>query len=492
MRSITLNPTLPFPGESFAMSGEISRTKAILIAHIIMTSIVAGAGVLFPAVQLDPERLVYPACLLVTGSFVWILWSWYALRKTLFEPYSLFICAAGLFNGGQALLEIFGMNSGGILVGEAQADILTKALFLVAVSTLCLHTGALLAVSRKSRGRPVEDSSPNRERATRLVGWLLLGIAFVPTLNLLTGSFALVLDYGYMGLYTHRIASPVSFALSGFLIPGAIFLLAGSRRSRWTQLFCAAFMALYAVAYLFLGSRAAATISCVAVVWVFDSGIRRIPRSLIWFFIAAALIVFPLVRETRNISGKYRLSWESQVESVSNLDNPVSSSISEMGHSLMTVTHTLALVPDTRPFDLGVSYLYAATTIVPNLGWEVHPSVAHGLLSDWLTSTIDPSIFNSGGGLGFSFIAESYLNFGWFGGPLWLGFVGFCVTSLFLTADGSDPAKRALVGSFLSFFFFFARGESASVARGLVWYAVLPYLLVGALAIRSRARKARL
>ncbi|MGO9262257.1 MAG: O-antigen polysaccharide polymerase Wzy [Bryobacteraceae bacterium] len=492
MRSIALDPVLPGPVESFVMSGQISRSKAILILHIILTSIVAGAGVLFPVVQLDPERLVYPACLLVTGSFVWILWSWYALRKTLFEPYSLFVIAAGLFNAGQALLELFGMNSGGILQGEVQTDILTKALFLVAVSMLCLHTGALLALSRKSRGKPIEDSSPTRDRAARLVGWLLLAIAFVPTLNLLRGSFDLVLDYGYMGLYTHRIAALVSFALSGFLMPGTIFLLAGSKRSRWTQLFCVAFTALYAGAYLFLGSRGAAAITCVAVVWVFESGIRRIPRSLIWIFTVAAVLVFPLVRETRNISGKYRLSWESQIESLSNLENPVSSSISEMGHSLVTVTHTLALVPDIRPFDLGASYFYAATAVIPNLGWEVHPSVAHGLLSDWLTSTVDPSIFSSGGGLGFSFIAESYLNFGWFGGPLWLGFVGFCVTSLFLTADATDPAKHALVGSFLSFFFLFARGESAGVTRGLVWYAVVPYLLVTALAMRGRPRKARL
>jgi oligosaccharide repeat unit polymerase len=492
MRSITLDPALAFPVESFTMSGQISRSKAILLVHIILTSIVAGAGVLFPVVQLDPERLVYPACLLVTGSFVWILWSWYALRKTLFEPYSLFIFAAGVFNAGQALLELFGLNPGGILQGRVQADILIKALFLVAVSMLCFHAGALFVLGHKSRRKSVEDSNPNRERAARLVGWLLLAIAFVPTLNLLTGSFALVLDYGYLGLYKQQAAVPLVWAVSAFLVPGTIFLLAGSKKSRGTQFFCLALMGLYASAYLFLGSRSAAAMSCVAVAWVFERSIRRIPRSLILLLTIAALIVSPLVREIRVTSGRDRLSWQSHVDSLSNLENPISSSISEMGYSLVTVTHTTALVPDTRPFDLGVSYLYAATAVIPNLGWEVHPGVAHGLLADWLISTVDPGIAYSGGGLGFSFIAESYLNFGWFGGPLWLGFVGFGLTSLLLTADGADAAKQALVGSFLSFFFLFARGESAIVARGLIWYAVVPYLLVTALAIRGRTRKARL
>jgi oligosaccharide repeat unit polymerase len=491
MRCIAFDPALPLPVESFTMSGQISRSKAILLVHIVLTSIVAVAGMLLPVMQLDPERLVYPACLLVTGAFVWILSSWYALRKTLFEPYSLFVIAAGLFNGGQALLEVFGMNAGGILRGEVQADILIKALFLVAVSMLCLHAGALLALSRKSAPKPIGGSSPNQDRATRLVGWLLLGISFVPTVRLLAGSFDLVLDYGYMGLYTHRIASPVSFAISGFLVPGLIFLLAGAKRSRWTQLFCVAFMALYASACLFLGSRGAATMSCVAVAWVFESAIRRIPRSLILLFAVTALLAFPLVRETRNISGSDRLSWETQFESLSNLENPVSSSISEMGNSLVTVTHTVALVPDIRSFDLGVSYLNAAITAIPNLGWDVHPSVSHGILADWLISTVDPGIAYSGGGLGFSFIAESYLNFGWFLGPLFLGFIGFCVTSLFIAADGPDPAKHALVASFLSFFLVFARGESAIITRGLIWYAVVPYLLVTVVTMRNRARKGR-
>jgi oligosaccharide repeat unit polymerase len=487
MRSTMLDSALAFPTESSPRSAHISRPKAILLAHIVLTSIIAGVGVVVPLVELDPERLVYPACLVVTGSFVWILWSWYALRKTLFEPYSLFIIAAGLFNAGQALLELFGMNPGGMLLGRVQADILTKAVFLVAVSMLCLHSGALLALSRKSRHKPIDESGPRRERAARLVGWLLLGVAVVPTVDLLKGSFDLVLDYGYMSLYQQHSTVPLSWALSAFLVPAIIFLLAGSTRSRWSQFLCVTLMILYAGASLFLGSRGAATMSCLAVAWVFETSVRRIPRSLILLFAVLAFVVFPLIRETRNISGRDRLSWESQWETLSNLENPVSSSISEMGYSMVTVTHTIALVPEIRPFDLGASYLYAAAAVLPNLGWEVHPSVAHGLLCDWLTSTVDPVIFNSGGGLGFSFIAESYLNFGWFGGPLWLIFIGFSMTSLFLAADGADPAKHALAASFLSFVFVYARGESAIVVRGLIWYTLVPYLLVTALTMRHRA-----
>ena len=65
-------------------------------------------------------------------------------------------------------------------------------------------------------------------------------------------------------------------------------------------------------------------------------------------------------------------------------------------------------------------------------------------------------------------------------------------SGLAIAADTADPAKHALAGSFLSFFFVFARGESAIVARGLIWYAVVPYLLVTALTMRGRRKKGRI
>lgn len=227
--------------------------------------------------------------------------------------------------------------------------------------------------------------------------------------------------------------------------------------------------------------------SGVSIAWVFDRVGRRIPRALIVALAVVALVVFSWVRETRSTSGGWRLSIRDQMESLANLQNPIASSISEMGYSLVTVTHTISLVPAVRDFDRGVSYLYAASAIVPNLGWQVHPGKAHGLLCDWLTQTVEPVVAASGGGLGYSFIAEAYLNFGWVGGPLCLLVIGYLFTRVFLLSDSDDPAMQAFVASFLCSFFVFVRGESAIVVRGLVWYAFIPYLV--AIAISARNRK---
>jgi len=473
-------------------SSSFSRKKLLLMVHAALLLVLVGVASLQQAVQLDAAALVYPACVVLTLGFVWILGSWYSLRRSLFEPYALFMIAAGLFNGGQAVLELFGLNRNGILDGRFAPEVLVESLFFITFCAFAVHTGALLAI-REIRPNPARfhEDRAFRERATRMIGWALLGVSVVPTFLFLKDSVAAVLDLGYMALFRRDDSYSVTWVLSGFFVPGIIFLLAGSRNSRTVQWFCLTAALVFMAVNLFLGSRGAAVMSALTVAWTYDRVASRIPRKLLVALALVGLIVFSLIRETRATGARWRLSLDQQMETLASLQDPISTAVSEMGYSLVTVAHTLTLVPAVRDYDLGVSYLYAATAIVPNLGWEVHPSVAHGLLCDWLTKTVEPMVAASGGGLGFSFVAEAYLNFGWYGGPIWLGIAGYLFSRLFLQADSDDPAKQALVASFLSFFLVFARGESAIVMRGLVWYAVIPYLAAAVLTYGHRWRANR-
>jgi oligosaccharide repeat unit polymerase len=479
------------PGTRLDASGRSNadRITRLLAGHFFLFALAIAAGLLEHAVQPHRELLLYPACLGLTLSVVWILWSWAALRGTLFDPYAIFMIAASLFNGGQAFLELFHLNSGGMLRGRVSPEQLLPAIYLVTLSLLAIHGGALFAALKKLEPRPANTNDEHLARATRGVGWLLIGLAAVPAIIFLRTSLSIVLEDGYMGLYRREGSTSVIWAFTGFLVPGVVFLLAGARNSRAIRGLCFAIASGYAAVNLFMGARAAAVMTGVAVIWVFDRLSRRIPRILIVALSIAALVAFSWIRETRGLGGASRLSLDQQLETISNLQDPLASSIAEMGYSLVTVTHTVALVPSIRDFDHGLSYLYAGSAIIPNLGWEIHPGKSHGLLGDWLAQTVDPVMAASGGGWGFSFIAEAYLNFGWAGGLAWLGFIGFLITRLFLRADLGDPASVAFVGAFLSSFLVFVRGESATVVRGLVWYSVIPYLMVAALSVRSRRNR---
>jgi hypothetical protein len=483
MNCIQLEPCLAFPRTQAAREAPVDRLTVFLAVQPVMLALLGAAGLVFPAISAPAETLIYPMCCVFVLMFAWILGTSYAVRGTLFEPYGLFMLAAGIFNGGQQLLEVFGQNANGILGGRVAPETVLEAVYLVTVSFGFMHWGALIAFRRRPAAEDrLRAGASGRSRAVRLVGWTLLAVAIVPTLMFFKLSVTVVMDYGYMGLYRNGGQNAIVQVLSSFLIPSTVFLLTGSgahKGARWVAL---GVVGAHAALCLFLGSRGAAAMGCVAMAWAYDRSVHRIPRKQIAVGVIVALIVFALVRETRTTGGQWRLSLAEQYATLTTLEDPLTSSIAEMGHSLVTVTHTLSLVPSSRDYDWSASYLYALSTILPNLGWEVHPSVTHGLLADWLVRTVDPTIAATGGGLGFSFIAEAYLNFGWFGGPLWLGILGYLLCRLFLLADSVDPAKHALIASFLSFFLYFARGESATVVRGLVWYALIPYLLAGLLA----------
>lgn len=218
----------------------------------------------------------------------------------------------------------------------------------------------------------------------------------------------------------------------------------------------------------------------IAYAWLWHVCIYPIPKFILVNSMAIIMfIIFPLIKVTRNLTGDDKFSFTVLREAFLGIENPIIFIINEMGESMRTVALTLQLVPSVRDFDMGISYIYALLTIFPNLFWDIHPTIARGLAANWLVWTVDPSFASSGGGLGYSFIAEAYLNFGWFGSPIILAIIGYLFAKFTLNAIKSqDPAKMAMVASFISFFFFYARGESGSNVRPLIWYSFFPYACV--------------
>ena len=157
---------------------------------------------------------------------------------------------------------------------------------------------------------------------------------------------------------------------------------------------------------------------------------------------------------------------------------------------MQTTAYILQMVPDRAPFNYGVDYLWAVIgAIVPNIGlWDEHPANAH-IGSAVLVREVEPEIAAAGGGLGFSFIAEAYAAFGWLGAPLALLVLGFGFARFARWAfAGRDMARAALFTAVLIPILLWPRQEVSVFLRGAVWYGVIPYMIIRALA---RARGGR-
>lgn len=430
--------------------------------------------------RLAAASLVYPLSAILLALTVWALWSWRAVTGSLFNPYTLFFLSAALFNGGQAFLEVFGLNRDGLLGGRFSDHILAQTLLIVIVGLTAFHWGALIAaVTRKpaAQPRPALPALP-----VRAVGWLLLAVSIIPAFTLLRDAVALVLQYGYFELYQQDPNIGFSAApqvLATFLVPAALFLLAGSERKPRIVLVSLIVILFYVAINLFMGRRAQAIPTLIVYAWLWHRAIHPLPKTLLLGAAAAALaVVIPLTAAIRNVPGEERLTLDYLLAAYASRENPTVAAVAEMGGSMATVAHTIELVPSLRPFDSGQSYTYALLTLLPNFFWDLHPTIARGTASDWLVWTVAPYTAERGGGLGYSFIAEAYLNFGAAGTLISMAVLGFFYGIFVCWADQCQHlARLAAIASFLVFFLFFARGESAFLVRSLAWYSLFPYFM---------------
>ena len=450
------------------------------------------------------ESLIYTFCCVLCVTTFWYFWSWHLVTKSLFNPYPIFLLSAFLFNGGKAFLEVFHINEDVMENWQLASDLLPLAsetvidtLFLIIIGLSGLHLGALISLAKLKVKSYKSDSNNSlfilNNKKSRIVGWRLICVSILPAIVVIGNTMSIVLSSGYTALY--QVDSATSYSagpaiIADFLIPGSFFLLAGSKDNRKHQLTSLFIVCFYTGIRFILGQRNQAVMPLISFAWLWHKLIKPIPKTFLLSIGSLMLLILPLVSAMRNTVGEDRFSISFLQETFSSINNPVVTSISEMGGSMLTVGYILELVPSQKEFQAGADYFYALLTLIPNFFGKLHPTIARGLPEHWMTEQINPHFHNAGGSYGFSFIAEAYLNFGWIGAPIALGVIGFLFTKLVLWAvtSSEDPAKMAMVASFLSVFLFYPRAESALIVRGLVWYSLIPYLWVHL--IKSSSSKA--
>lgn len=488
-----------------AFSGGRSLSTNLTVAGaLIILLVLTGGG----WTGSDVSFLIYPYCLLAVSVCLWALWSWRCNIGPLFNPYIIFFIMAWLFNAGQSLLEVLDQNPDGLLKGRISPSILVSTLQLVILGLVSLQVGALVSSLGTNRAPStttghalaevdvhIGESEPH-VNALRLVGYALLAVSVIPTIMLLQGSISVVKSSGYTGLYGRNEATGFGAGpavLASFFPTSVICLMLASKGRGVSFIVSLVGILLYSAITFFLGHRAYAAMPLIAYMWAYHQSVRRLPLTAICACTAFFLfVVFPLVRVIRDETGRNFFSPSELYDAYASIDNPVIDIVAEIGGSMVTVAYTLELVPSRRPFDMGEGYVYALLTLMPNLFWDLHPSIARMDAATWLVWEVDPSIASQGGGLGYSFIAEAYLNFGWTGTPVVLFLIGYGLGKLTSWTCNSDSLSRvALTACMLLSFSKFPRGESDSVFRPLLWYSFLPYIAVLLLARVNTQRRQR-
>jgi len=423
--------------------------------------------------------------------------------RTLGTPYSFgvaYVVMLALFHLGITVPQALGIFDARDLLTGSLDPWLARATWytVLALGSFGLGYAAALRVERR-------QATPEAARAALGMIYrygLGLLIAAAIFLVLAIHSFGNLLEYSRADLF-NTSADTRGFGAFMMTFPAALLVLTIGARTPTQRLFAYGLALLGFAAILLSGYRSSALYPLLlgAVLWV-KTG-RRIPIGVAAAAVALVVLSIPVIGLLR-ANGPYRdLSYQ-KVEAAAAASD-WRSGILEMGQTAGVLGHTLRLVPASDPYRFGASYLHAVLDALPNVGVDQDQSaravgglaegaedfVAGLSPSNWLTYRLSPQKFYSGQGLGFSAIAEAYLNFGTAGVVLMMALFGIALARL----DGLDllarPVALLLVAATMFHFVRTVRNEFSNFAKPFVFMLVIFLIWRAALFLLGRLARRR-
>ena len=220
-----------------------------------------------------------------------------------------------------------------------------------------------------------------------------------------TGYFRLT----YSETFRLRAESDPRFFGSGItlVLIGLSLAMAGAPRRRVAAVFWGA--GLWCLFLFYLGFRGPALIAALIVCAVALKKGVSFPRWLPWLTAVLVLLAFPVVHVIREQPINER-SFGIPLSDFNLLDGPA-----EIGSAIRPTVETCSLI-DQGNYRYGKTYLLGLKEVLPNLAvrWEARSAGSIDSLppNHWITAVADPWSYENYGGIGFSAVAEPYMNFG--------------------------------------------------------------------------------
>lgn len=457
----------------------MNKTKAILITlGLVLFAIYTKFFI--DNLQESSEEACRFLGLFVIIQFIYTLYSWKKFTGSYFSAYSIFMIAFYLFNLGQVVLDFIGANYDAhlLLNGYLNQYQYFMAAYYSLACLLFFHFGALLTIKEE------KDMNMMEEKDMNMMFWSIYTIA--QRFALLVAPFYLynliiklsvVAIYGYDAIYDSRNTSSYFVSLfADFYTPAMICLFFAAEYLKIKRELIVIII-LFTIFFpsMLLGGRTNAGIIAAVLLIVYQlfHNISRKQALTIGLSAFVIMIAFNVIANTRNQTKV----TSSEVKSlIKNDNNPFVSFLAETGFTMYPLGATMTLVPFTKEYEYGATYLWELTTIIPNVGlWDLHPAQKHDP-SVWIQEQQGHSF-----GIAYSLIAEAYHNFGYLG-LLFMILNGYLYT-LFLSKINRKYLAHNPFIVVLAIMFFCAsikgvRNSFQGVVRGFVYYSFIIYYFI--------------
>lgn len=407
--------------------------------------------------------------------------SWKKLTGRLFVPYIIFLIAAYTFTFGQSFLDVFDLvaKNRSLLRKVSIVDIY-HAQFVTLLFLLAFHIGAMVSYkSFKLSSNGIKKCHYYIEQyAIKRAGYILVTISFIPFIIINVMNLMIVSTYGYGGLYDAE--NKIEYAkyiglLADNFIPGLLCLLFVTKPQSLAQRNILIVFALFVLLIMYCGGRSQGVVLVAIVLLYYHNYVKPLSLKKMALIGVSGFFFVSMLTAVQHLRGGSRKDYFNEIVNYKAESNPFFETISEMGGSMFPLVRTMRLVPQTEDYRYGSTYAYAATSIIPNLGfWELHPARLYANLGDWL---VKKDRLTSGPG--YSIVAEAYINLGMYGFVM-MFVLGYFFCKL-LNIDNKRqrqilPVLIAIIFSYMSLKM--VRNSFLGVVRVLVYHILPIYLMV--------------
>lgn len=421
----------------------------------------------------------------ILSIFGWILWvfcvvSWHRLTGSFFDLYTIFISFAILFNFGQCLMWALGFHqsneigrglSFGVIVSDSSIYI---GQLVTLMGILAFHCGAICAYKPSSSYTRLEENSD-----ADVLGDVLCSITkvtlVISTICMLANCIRNVYitrTFGYgANLYNESIASAQNnfiILLSWLFFPSIIAQLVTTDYKRTTVVICYSLFAIDCLLEFMAGDRG--WIYWLAIlVWMHHRYYKRLKMRQVLIYGTALLFVF-LIAEGLSLSRGSGVSFSSALNAIKLEDNPIASIFFELGNSMKPLIIII---------DKNAHYPYGNTYVLSILG----------MITDRIIKIFMPEYIGVGSwfsqhflrisyGADFSIVAESFINYGYYFGILFMIPLGWVISkAVALNQEGSSQVKIFFSAATCSSILSMVRGTSTSALKMFAFSTLSIYLL---------------
>lgn len=453
--------------------------------HLIVSSLLIIGLVLvqfvIEASNIDFNTSINISLVFAIGIYAYIIAFNYLLISRI-NLYLIFIILSFPFLYGRHVLHLLNMAPDGANLFKtviSESAYITTSFFCIQC-ILCVNIGYLLVKNKKMSFSEIREFSINTtdqgDKYLYMIGFIVMAISAVPFIKEQGNAIqtTLLYGYGYRIIEGSKESASLNSIVSAAFLPAIIAMFLSKKKK---DVLPTILLVIYFTLYMLAGSRinTFCYISLFLYYYMINTK-KKIKYYKLAPFIIIFVVIFPIVSSMRG-TANFSLSAESfgaALDSIWN-NNLLASIFYETGNTFIATAGVIDFCPRYFPHLGGMSYICAFIYILPNAftgGFTKQYTFTDEAVSKYLVSY---------GGVGSSFAAEAYYNFGYLGaflililiGTLW-GQVSKQYENAFLE---HNVYKLFLYTQIYIVIIFMIRSDLVYRIRGLVWYTI-PILIL--------------